>query len=338
MTQSYPTVTSAIETFCGTLAAKSPRTAINYRSALNRLEEYLRDIGTPSESIRTDELPPTLLEDLYTWLLSIHGRQRRNSAVTYVAGVRAFLRFLDNRRWLHPDVSYERMKQSVRELIGKIPYRTPRVDDAIATVVTYVNSLQLPPPTADNRQARLTLLRDKALLNTLYSTGMRRAEISSLNRTDIQDGRASEGLVTGKGEKERVVFFDELALSAIRAYLKERADGHRPLFLRHDDGRGQPGPRGERWRLSPQSVWGVVKRYGRLAGVEITTHHLRHLKARVMLNNGAQLSEVQDILGHSSPETTKRIYAPYTTQHLRRAFDRYSLPAEEVARRVTSED
>jgi integrase/recombinase XerD len=81
-------------------------------------------------------------------------------------------------------------------------------------------------------------------------------------------------------------------------------------------------------------VWGVVKKYGALAGVEVTTHHLRHLKARVMLNNGAQLSEVQDILGHASPETTKKIYAPYTKQHLRAAFDRFSLPAEEVARRV----
>jgi integrase/recombinase XerD len=77
-----------------------------------------------------------------------------------------------------------------------------------------------------------------------------------------------------------------------------------------------------------------VKKYGALAGVQVTTHHLRHLKARVMLNQGAQLSEVQDILGHSSPETTKKIYAPYTKQHLREAFDRYSLPAEEIAKRI----
>jgi len=80
----------------------------------------------------------------------------------------------------------------------------------------------------------------------------------------------------------------------------------------------------------------VVKTYGHLAGIEVTTHHLRHLKARVMLNAGAQLSEVQDILGHASPETTKKIYAPYTTQHLREAFDRFSVSADEVARRATS--
>ncbi len=89
-------------------------------------------------------------------------------------------------------------------------------------------------------------------------------------------------------------------------------------------------------RLSPQSVWGVVKKYAALAGVEATTHHLRHLKARTLLNNGAQLSEVQDLLGHASPETTKRIYAQYTTQRLREAFDRFSRSPEAVATGVTS--
>jgi len=78
----------------------------------------------------------------------------------------------------------------------------------------------------------------------------------------------------------------------------------------------------------------VVKKYGELAGVEVTTHHLRHLKARTLLNRGAQLAEVQDILGHASPETTKRIYAHYTTRRLREAFDRFSLQPEDVARTV----
>jgi site-specific recombinase XerD len=77
-----------------------------------------------------------------------------------------------------------------------------------------------------------------------------------------------------------------------------------------------------------------VKKYEDLTGVEVTTHHLRHLRARVMLYNGAQLSEVKDILGHASLETTKKIYAPYTKQHLRDAFDRFSLSAGGVARLV----
>jgi integrase/recombinase XerD len=81
-------------------------------------------------------------------------------------------------------------------------------------------------------------------------------------------------------------------------------------------------------------VWGIVKKYGTLAGVQVTTHHLRHLKARTLLNQGAQLAEVQDLLGHASPETTKKIYAHYTTRRLREAFDRYSLTPEDVARRL----
>jgi len=127
------------------------------------------------------------------------------------------------------------------------------------------------------------------------------------------------------------VFFDDSALEAIRAYLAGRGDSFLPLLVRHDDGHGRAGPRGERGRLSPHSVWGVVRKYAALAGVDATTHHLRHLKVRVLLNGGAQLGDVQDILGHASPETTKRIYAHYTTQRLRDAFDRFSLPPEDLA-------
>lgn len=330
----YPSLSAAIAAFAETLVAKSPRTRTNYLSALNRFREFLATLALDPATTTTDRLPADVLDRFYTWLLTIHGRDRRLTAITYVAEVRAFVRFLDRRRWLAPDLSYERMKDTVRELIGRVSYKTPRVDDAVAQVVTYVKDLPIPPADPSHRQRPLELLRDKAILLTLYATGLRREELSRLNRSDLQDGRASEGLITGKGDRERVVFFDRESLEAIRAYLAARQDPYLPLFIRHDDGRGKPGPRGERWRLSPQSIWKIVKKYGRQTGVDLTTHHLRHLKARVMLNNGAQLSEVQDILGHASPETTKKIYAPYTRQHLRDAFDRFSLPAEEVARRA----
>jgi len=330
----FPTLAEAIHAFGETLVAKSPRTAANYLSALNRFREFLPSLKLDPATVTTDQLPAEVMERFYTWLLRRHGRDRRTTAVAYASEVRAFFRFLDRRRWLHPDVSYERMKDGLRELIGRLHYKTPRVDDAVALIITAVDAVALPPADDEHRQRRLEVLRDRALLVTLYATGMRRQELSSLNRADIQDGRANEGLITGKGDKERTVFFDQASLAAIRAYLEARNDIYPPLFLRHDDGRGKPGPRGEHWRLSPHSVWAVVKKYGQLAGVEVTTHHLRHLKARVMLNQGAQLSEVQDILGHASPETTKKIYAPYTKQHLREAFDRFSLPAEELAKRV----
>jgi site-specific recombinase XerD len=86
---------------------------------------------------------------------------------------------------------------------------------------------------------------------------MRGQGLASLNRADIQDGHSFEGLMTGKGDKEWLIFFDEEARAAIRAYLVARADTYQPVFLRHDDGRGKLVLRGEHWRLSPLSVWGA---------------------------------------------------------------------------------
>jgi site-specific recombinase XerD len=174
-------------------------------------------------------------------------------------------------------------------------------------------------------------LRDRALLHVLYSSGMRREEVSRLNRADLEDGWRGDALITGKGDKERVIFLSEEALATVRRYVDERADTFAPLFLRHDQARGRPGPGGARYRLSPQSIWNVVRHYSRLAGVPATPHAFRHTKASVMLNRGAKLSEVQDILGHASPETTKRIYAHYEVAHLREAFDRFSASAHDLA-------
>ena len=111
---------------------------------------------------------------------------------------------------------------------GAFSYKTPRIDDAVALVVAQAAVQQLPPDDQAHRAQRLEALRDRALLLTLYATGMRRAEIASLSRIDIQDGRSPEGLITGKGDKERIVFFDENAMAAIRAYLEARGDPYLP--------------------------------------------------------------------------------------------------------------
>src|SRR5439155_12921551 len=110
----------------------------------------------------------------------------------------------------------------------------------------------LPLPSGGEGARRLEALRDKAILRTLFCTGMRRAELCGLDRSDLDDGWGDQALITGKGEKERVVFFDEPTLETIRRYLEARADRYRPVFLRHDRGRGRPGPGGGNYRLSPQ--------------------------------------------------------------------------------------
>ena len=320
--------------FEDSLAGKSPHTARSYGTALDRFFEFLGERGLdPAQPTRA--LPADALERFYVWLVRRYGRTARGTQLTYVAGVRAFYRYLERRGLTPEGVTMERMRAGLREVMGRAPsYKTPRIDQGLPSIVTYVDALPLPGGGgAAAQRKRLELLRDRALLRTLYCTAMRRAEAVALNRTDVQDGRADQALITGKGEKERVVFFDDATLGAIRAYLRARDDRYLPLFLRHDTGRGRPGPAGTHYRVTTQTVWNVVKKYARAVGVNASPHDFRHDKASLLLNRGAKLSEVQDILGHASPETTKKIYAHYETAHLRAAFDRYSLPPEARVKR-----
>lgn len=317
--------------FLDSLAGKSPRTFTTYQTGLVQFRDFLQARGQ-LEAWQPGMLGPEALEEFYGWLVRRHSRQRRATVATYSAGLRAFVRFLARRGLLAPQVTYERMRENVREVMGRGTYKTPRIDRRLPLLVTHVLALPVPPPSERRGIRRLEVLRDRALIMTLFCTGMRREEVSRLDRFDIEDGHGDRALITGKGEKERVIFFDADTLAAIRAYIQARGDELAPVFLRHDNRRGKSaGHGGERWRLSPQSVWFIVKRYARAVGVPATTHHFRHSKASVLLNRGASLSEVQDILGHASPDTTKRIYAHYQTEHLRDAFDRYSASAEELA-------
>lgn len=330
-------IAAARAEFEDSLAAKSPHTIKSYCTGLDHFFAFLEEQGIDPHlpSSETQAIPDDAVERFYIWLVRRFGRASRGTHVTYLAGVRAFYRFLERRGVTPEGVTMERMRASLHEVMGRSPsYKTPRVDTGLPRLVLYVDALPLPgggdPAT---RRKRLELLRDKALIRTLYCTAMRRAEVASLNRTDVQDGRSDQALVTGKGEKERVVFFDEDTLGAIRGYLSARDDRYVPLFIRHDATRGAPGPAGVRYRLTTQTIWNVVKKYAAAVGVNASPHAFRHDKASVLLNQGAKLSEVQDILGHASPETTKKIYAHYETAHLREAFDRFSVrPEERVGR------
>lgn len=327
------TVSQANAEFLKSAKGKSPQTVITYATALNNFEKFLGTANFPPGETTIESLPGHILEDFYLWLVDQFGRQARSTIRTYLAGVRAMLRYVDRRYALSPaGAGFERVAGSLTDMMGRAGYKTPRIDRQGLPAVLR-QALDTPVPEDDgsflSRQKRLETLRDKAIMLTLYSTGMRRAEVSSLNRRDVSDGLEQMAIITGKGEKERTVFFDAPTLAAIRLYLKERADNFQPVFIRHDRGRGEVKAGGHNYRLSPAFVWEVVKRYAAQAGVQVTTHDFRHQKASALLNNGAKLSEVQDILGHSSPATTKMIYAHYEKQHLLEAFQRYSTPLDE---------
>jgi site-specific recombinase XerD len=326
-----PSVDTAVRAFLSTLIAKSPRTERTYASSLRRLTEFMEEEGLAPASLPTDALPATLLEKFHEWLVRSYGRERRATVTTYLAAARAFVAFLDRRGLLPPESSSERMRGHLKDVVAKGSYKTPRIDRGLPLVVLEAHTASPPEPGADFARRSLEQLRDRALLHTLFATGMRREEVSRLNREDLDDGWSQQALITGKGDKERVVFFTDEALEAVRAYLGARADRYAPLFLRHDRRRGRAKASGDNYRLSPWAIWSIVKRYAVLAGVDASPHDFRHAKASTLLNRGAKLSEVQDILGHASPETTKKIYAHYETSHLRDAFDRFSTSLSEAA-------
>jgi site-specific recombinase XerD len=226
-----------------------------------------------------------------------------------VAGVRAFLRWLSINGH-HPNLNYEAACAALSDAMGRSSYTSPKVDRRLGDIIRVAEAL----PTPIDPKLRLAYLRDVAILRVLFCTGMRRAEVAGLDNRDF-DGM--QAIIKGKGGKERTVFFDEPAFTAIACYLVERGGNSTATFLAHHHG-AKPGQ-----RISPQTVWAVVKKYSELAGVLATPHKFRHHLATTMLNKGADLSTIQDVLGHASPDTTKRIYSRYDAQTLRRAVDQY---------------
>lgn len=152
--------------------------------------------------------------------------------------------------------------------------------------------------------------RDSAILETLFSTGLRVAELVSLDRADVEN--REEVSVLGKGKKRRVVFLSPTAQTRIAAYLKTRHDEDPALFVR------EKGSEHASNRLTVRSIQRLIQHYANLAGVaeHVTPHTLRHTFATDLLQSGADLRAVQTLLGHSSVVTTQR-YTHLTDTHLK---------------------
>ena len=159
-------------------------------------------------------------------------------------------------------------------------------------------------------------LRDKAILELLYSSGLRVSELCNLNRDHINLQRG-EFMVRGKGQKDRPVFISPEATQCLAAYLETRLDAARPLFIRYS-GAKTGDEAGESFRLTPRSVQRLVAHYAKLAGItkQVSPHTLRHSFATDLLMNGADIRSVQSMLGHSNIATTQ-VYTHVTDQHLR---------------------
>lgn len=167
-------------------------------------------------------------------------------------------------------------------------------------------------------------LRDKVILEMLFSTGLRVSELVGLNRDEI-DLERGEFSVSGKGQKRRLVFLSERALEWLRTYLNKRKDNWIPLFIHYGGVKvDMVTSEGEKMRLTARSVQRLVDKYRRLAGIAIpiTPHGLRHSFATDLLRSGANLREVQELLGHKNVSTTQ-IYTHVTNPRLREVHKKY---------------
>jgi len=159
-------------------------------------------------------------------------------------------------------------------------------------------------------------IRDRAMLELLFSTGLRVSELTKLNHEQINIDRREFGVI-GKGGRARVVFISDRAADWVKRYLSVRSDNFKPLFIRYS-GKIIEDNGGEKMRLTDRSVERAVKKYVRIARlpVDATVHTLRHSFATDLLTNGADLRSVQEMLGHKNIATTQ-IYTHITNKQLR---------------------
>jgi integrase/recombinase XerD len=165
-------------------------------------------------------------------------------------------------------------------------------------------------------------LRDRSLLETFFSTGLRLSELARLDRDHVNLKTREFGVI-GKGRKPRVVFLSDAACEWLSRYLEARPDRWKPLFVRMK-GSLDKTPGGAGMRMSPRSIERAVQKYVRAAGlgVKATPHTLRHSFATDLLSNGADLRAVQELLGHANLNTTQ-IYTHVTNPQLRAAHRKF---------------
>lgn len=254
------------------------------------------------------------LEDIHKYRLYLNRYQDRhgqNLGVKtqnyHIVALRAFLKYL--MRNDIPTLSPEKID------LQKIPERT----------VEYLTRDELERLFHAIGNDTTMALRDRAIIETLYSTGLRVSELASLNRKQV-DLKRREFMVRGKGRKPRIIFLSKRAGSHIEAYLNARDDNFDPIFISH--GRAKKNSDditlGERKRLTTVSIENVVRKYALKAGIikKVTPHVLRHSFATELLINGADIRSVQEMLGHASITTTQ-IYTHVTNKRLREIHDKF---------------
>ena len=268
-----------------------------------------------------------LVRDYIAWLSTkkevVSGKNKghlgyaNNTTTTLIQYLRYFMLYAIKMDFAPDAPIWQKGSKTFQKLLPKSPKPLPEIlskEQAVALITFPLSSSVSNPKSNISHKLRI---RDQSILQTLYSCGLRISEICSLDQSDI-DMNSREVLVTGKGNKQRIVFLNQQSLETLKSYLKESRphlglNSRKALYL---------NSRGE--RLGHRTVQLLVKKYAKMLGLtqKIHTHTLRHSFATHLLNGGANLRVVQELLGHASPVTTQ-IYTHVSNEVLRKEYLAY---------------
>ncbi|MEW6375701.1 MAG: tyrosine recombinase XerC [Thermodesulfobacteriota bacterium] len=267
----------------------SPHTCRGYQRDLEDFRDFLKSSGmylSPSGKIEIEKVDRMAIRRFLSFL---HRKNKKSSIARKISTLRSFFRYL-----VREQIATSNPAKSIS---------TPKVEKLLPTTLTVDEAFRLMESPDDSsekssEEAKNKKLRDRAILELLYSSGLRVGELVSLNlnQLDLDLGIVK---VMGKGKKERIVPVGMKAGEALKAYLEEREEinGEGPLFV---------NPRGG--RLTARSVGRLIKKYTKRSGIfrKISPHSLRHTFATHLLDAGADIREIQEMLGHASLSTTQR--------------------------------
>ncbi len=280
---------------------RAARTAENYTRYLERLVEFAGDIPV-------DQITQELVRKYRLWLnRHVNERDEPMALITqsyHLIALRGFLRYL-----------------SLRDITSLSPEKIilPKVARKQVTFLHFDEITRLIEQIDCSDEAGL---RDRAIIELLFSSGLRVSELVNLNRDHINTTRR-EFMVRGKGQKDRPVFVSKAAAEHVDTYLAARMDNLPPLFLSYSRN-NISSMTGDYRRLSARSIQRMISKYARLAGItkHVSPHTMRHSFATDLLMNGADIRSVQSMLGHSSIATTQ-VYTHVTDQHLREVHEKF---------------
>ena len=290
-------------------SGRSKKTIENYRLYLERFLMITQEILNKNE-IRPEEITREVLRK-YRLKLNRLGSDEGNDDLKtitqayHLIALRGFMKYLSKREIKSLDPSLIDLPHVIRKQVTFLHF-----DE----VERMLDEIDLSTESG---------LRDRAIIELLYSGGLRVSELVALNRDSINLGRR-EFMVRGKGSKDRPIFISQACADRVSDYLDARTDSLPALFLNNSRNLQTVDTSGDYRRITARSVERIVEKYARLAGItkHVSPHTLRHSFATDLLMNGADLRSVQSMLGHSDISTTQ-IYTHVTDAHLKEIHDKF---------------